>query len=293
VVDDKRPLEERSAAASLLGRDAKQPDLDLSLSLLTSLLTPKTPPGVQRSAVQSIARVAGDKTPDLLTSSWAGMSPEIRLTAIDLLLGQEPWAFELLKQVEAGKISPGGIDLPRRQRIEKLGSTRLSDLVRKLLGDAANAARDKVVESYKPALELTGDVERGQKVYIQNCAVCHRIGNQGNEIGPDLRSVRDWPADSILANVLDPNRKVEPRYLSYTATLNNGQVLFGVISAESGSSLTIKGLDGKETTALRAQVKSLEGTNKSLMPDGLEAAVNRQQMADLIRFLKEPPATAH
>jgi putative heme-binding domain-containing protein len=290
AIDESRPLEDRAAAASLLARDPKQ--LDLDLSLLSGLLTPKAPPAVQRSAVQSIVRSAGDKTPGLLTSSWTGMSPEIRVTAIDLLLGQEPWAFELLKQVDAGKISAGEIDIPRRQRLEKLGSARVSDLAKKLLGETSNAARERVLESYKPALDLTGDVQRGQKVYVQNCAVCHRIGTQGNEIGPDLRSVRDWPADQILTNVLDPNLKAEPRYLSYTATLKNGQVLFGVISSETASSITIKGLDGKETTALRADVKTLEGTNKSLMPDGLEAAVSQQQMADLIRFLKEPPATA-
>jgi putative heme-binding domain-containing protein len=291
AIDEKRSLEERSAAVSLLGRDPKQ--LDADLTILAGLFTPNTPPPVQRAAVQSITRTAGDKTPGILASNWAGMSPEIRVAAIDLLLGQEPWAFELLKQVEAGRITAAEIDVPRRQRLEKLGSARVTELAKKLLGATSSAARDKVVEAYKPALELTGDVQRGQKVYTQNCAVCHRLGDQGNEIGPDLRSVRDWPADSILANVLDPNRKVEPRYLGYAATLNNGQILFGIIAAETASSLTIKGLDGKDTTVLRADVNSLEGTNKSLMPDGLEAAVNQQQMADLIRFLKEPPATAH
>jgi putative heme-binding domain-containing protein len=290
AIDDARPLEERAAGASLLARDPK--DLDGDLSLLTGLLTPQTPPQVQRAVVRAIARGAGDKTPGILTASWGGLSPEIRVAAVDLLLGHEPWAFALLQQVEAGKVGASDIDVTRRGRLEKLNSPRVAELAKKVLGETSNAARAKVVEAYEPALKLTGDVQRGLRVYVQHCAVCHKYGDQGNEIGPDLRSVRDWPADSILANILDPNRKVEPKYLSYQATLNNGDVAFGVITAETGTSLTIKGLDGKDTTVVRADVKSLEGTNRSLMPDGLEATINKQQMADLIRFLKEPPATA-
>jgi putative heme-binding domain-containing protein len=287
AIDDTKSPAERAAAASLLGRDPKEAAGDLDL--LTALLTPQTPPPVQRNVVRSIARAGGEKTPALLAANWAGMSPEIRGVSVDLLIANEPWAFELLKQVEAGKVSPGDIDVSRRKRLEKFETPRVKELAAKVLGETSNAARAKVVESYASALQLTGDVNRGLKLYTQNCAVCHKYGEQGNEIGPDLRSVRDWPADSILANTLDPNRKVEPRYLSYTATLNSGDVLFGVITNETGNSLAIKGLDGKETTVLRADVKSLEGSNRSLMPDGLEAALNKQQMADLIRFLKEPP----
>ncbi len=77
--------------------------------------------------------------------------------------------------------------------------------------------------------------------------------------------------------------------MSYTATLNNGDVAFGVITAETGNSLTLRGLDGKDTSILRNDLKSLAGSNRSLMPDGIEAALDKQQMADVIRFLKEPP----
>jgi putative membrane-bound dehydrogenase-like protein len=291
AIDDARPAEERAAAASLLGRDPAE--LELDRSILIELMKAQVPPEAQRAAVRSIARAANDATvPDVLTSNWAGLSPEIRLSAVDLLLGQEPWAFELLKRIETGKATAGDIDVSRRQRLGGLNSQRVNELAGKVLGDASNEARAKVVEKYQPALKLTGDVKRGLKAYVQNCAVCHKYGEHGNEIGPDLRSVRDWPAENILTNIIDPNAKVEPRYLSYTATLNNGDVVFGVITAETGNSLTMVGLDGKVTTILRGDLKSLEGSNKSLMPDGLESALSKQAVADVIRFLKEPPAPA-
>jgi putative heme-binding domain-containing protein len=108
----------------------------------------------------------------------------------------------------------------------------------------------------------------------------------GQEIGPDLRSVSGWEKEQLLVAILDPNRQVEPRYLSYTAVTNEGQSMFGIITAETAGSITIKGLDGKEQVLQRANVKSLEGTNQSLMPVGVESAVSDQDLADVIRFLQ-------
>ena len=65
-----------------------------------------------------------------------------------------------------------------------------------------------------------------------------------------------------------------------------GQTLFGIISAESPASITIKGLEGKETTVLRSAIKSLAGSNRSLMPDGLEATLSKQD----IRFALSAPS---
>jgi putative heme-binding domain-containing protein len=87
-----------------------------------------------------------------------------------------------------------------------------------------------------------------------------------------------------------PHRAVGPRYLSFAATLNDCQTLFGIISAESIASITIEGLDGKETTVLRSAIKSLAGTNRSLMPDGLESALTKQDLADVIRFVLSAPS---
>ena len=97
-----------------------------------------------------------------------------------------------------------------------------------------------------------------------------------------------WQPETILTAVLDPNRQVEPRYLGYTATLTDGETVFGVITSETGGAIAMKGLDGKERTLLRDSIKTLAGTKRSLMPDGLEAQIGKQDMADLIRFLRAP-----
>jgi putative heme-binding domain-containing protein len=79
---------------------------------------------------------------------------------------------------------------------------------------------------------------------------------------------------------------VEPRFISYTAKTSDDQEAFGIITSESGGSITLRGLDGKEQTISRTNLKSLISTNHSLMPMGFESAMSSQEMADLIAYLQ-------
>jgi putative heme-binding domain-containing protein len=78
---------------------------------------------------------------------------------------------------------------------------------------------------------------------------------------------------------------VEERYMLYTATTLDGRTLAGMVTNEAGTSLTLLGLDGREQPILRSELRSLTSTTRSLMPDGLEATLDEQAMADLIAFL--------
>jgi putative heme-binding domain-containing protein len=233
-----------------------------------------------------MARTGNEAVPGLLLGKWATFSPDLRLATADLLIGRELWAFAMQQEVEAGRINPAEFDAARKQRLIYHASGRVKSLAQKLLASTANAARQSVLDDYRPALSLTGNAKNGAKLFAQNCAVCHRVGEVGNEIGPNLRSVIDWQGDALLTAIMDPSRAFEPRFQGYTATLENGDAAFGIITAETATAITIKGLDAKERTIPRSAIKSLVGTNKSLMPDGLEAQIDKQGLADLLRYVR-------
>jgi putative heme-binding domain-containing protein len=281
----------RAAAVAILGHaplDAAAATADADLKAFANLLAPQTPPVVQSAVVKAIARRGGDRSPALLTAGFAALSPQTRGEVLDVLLSRETWTVEVLKQVEAGAIPRQQFDPTRRQRLTAHKSEAVRTLAETLFGGGgANATvRAKVIEQRRGALAKTGDATRGLRVFTENCAVCHRFGDRGQEVGPDLRSVSAWESEALLAAILDPNRLVEPRYLSYNVTLNDGQSLFGIITADAAAGVTLKGLDGKEQPVPRTALKSLIGTNKSLMPDGFESAMKDQDLADLIAFIK-------
>jgi putative heme-binding domain-containing protein len=107
----------------------------------------------------------------------------------------------------------------------------------------------------------------------------------GNAIGPDIAVVKDRSVPYLLTHILDPNLAVEDRYMYYTASTLDGRALTGTLVGESTNSITLLGLDGREQQILRSEIRSLVSSGRSLMPDGLEAAINEQAMADLIAFL--------
>src|SRR5439155_18220185 len=132
------------------------------------------------------------------------------------------WAFELLKQVEAGKVLAAEIDPARRQRLIRHTSQRIRTLADSTIGEASALGRNKVIADYATVATMTADAPRGAKVFAQNCTACHRLGELGQEIGPNLQSVAGWSIDGMLTAILDPSRSAEPRYLAYNCTLSTG-----------------------------------------------------------------------
>ena len=142
-----------------------------------------------------------------------------------------------------------------------------------------------VIKDYQAALNLNGDQESGKALFKKHCAACHRLENVGNPVGADLNGIRNRGLDAVLLNVLDPNREVKPKYLTYVIVDLNGRTITGMISDESANSITVRKPDGTSTTILRSEIDLLKSTGLSFMPEGLEKQINKQQMADLLSYL--------
>jgi hypothetical protein len=91
--------------------------------------------------------------------------------------------------------------------------------------------------------------------------------------------------------ILDPNRAVEAKFLSYTAATRDGRQFAGMLAAETGNSITLVAQENKQQTILRTEIEELESSGKSLMPEGMEKDLPPQALADLLAFLnaQEPP----
>src|SRR5205823_10615333 len=103
----------------------------------------------------------------------------------------------------------------------------------------------------------------------KTASACHDFGQIGKPVGPDLRAVGDKSPQSFLIAIIDPNRAVETRYTNYVAETKGGDVITGIITSETGASVTLISADGKPQTILRDNLKTLRSTGTSLMPENL------------------------
>ena len=205
------------------------------------------------------------------------------------MLGGRSRLLPLLQAIQNGVIPANQVPFARRAVLLRSTDAQVKELAMELFGNAAPSPRKEVIAKYQTALSMKGDASRGKVVFETACATCHRAGDLGKDVGPNLATIRQWNADQVLSNILDPNREVAPNFVSYTIETKDGRTLDGIIADESAASVTLKRADDVTETVLRRDIISISGSGLSLMPEGLEAAITVEQMADLIAFLLPPP----
>jgi putative heme-binding domain-containing protein len=192
----------------------------------------------------------------------------------------------LLDEVEAKRVKPGDIDAFRVRQLLTHGNPGIRERAQRLLRDSLPADRKKVLDQYQISLALDGDPGRGREVFKKNCATCHRVAGIGIDVGPDIADTRTKTESALLVDILNPNQAIDNNYINYLVATKSGRTLTGLLVAETASSLTLKRAEGQTDVVLRQDVESIESTGLSLMPDGLEKTISVQEMADLLRFLK-------
>jgi putative heme-binding domain-containing protein len=219
-----------------------------------------------------------------LLQAWTGLSPALRATAAEALFARPAWLSAFLDALEQGTIGRGDLDAARLELLKTYPDSTVQKRAAALFAQGLPRRQD-VVTAYQPALSRPGDRDRGKALFKTHCSTCHRLENVGQQVGADLSAIRDRGLDSVLLNILDPNREVKPQYQSYVLVTAGGRILTGMIVAETANGLTLRRPDGGEETVLRLEIDELKSTGLSFMPEGLEKQVDVAAMADLLAYL--------
>jgi putative membrane-bound dehydrogenase-like protein len=262
--------------------------LETASGPLVGVLTPASPPELQLAAVRALAAHAGPKVTPLLLDSWTQLGPSVRREVLEQLLSVPGRIPAFLAAVEAGKVRPSEVEPARIAQLKAHPNAGIRTRAAKAFAGQGTADRKKLIDEYRPALELTGDPIRGQAVFKQHCAACHKLGDDGHEVGPNLlATIPGKSGEDLLISLLDPNREVDPRYLSYVANVADGRTLTGIVTAETAAAVVLRRSDGVEDTIRRGDLDSLKSSGLSLMPDGMEKNVSKQDVADLFSYLRK------
>jgi putative membrane-bound dehydrogenase-like protein len=274
---------DRPAAARLL---AHAP-FDLAGPALAAALAPTVPGDVQSAAVRALAAHADPKVADLLLKDWKGYGPAVRAAVLDALLARPDRSLALLAAVEAGAVPPAAVSPAQVQQLKAHPDAAVKAKAGAVFKQALDADRAKVVAAYKPALDLKGDAAAGKQLFAKHCAACHKLDGVGHDVGANLlATLGNKSGEDLLAAVFDPNREVDPRYLTYQVGTADERVLTGVVVAETPTSITLRRAEGLEDVILRANLASFRATALSLMPVGFEKELKPQNVADLFAYLR-------
>jgi putative heme-binding domain-containing protein len=238
------------------------------------------------AAIRALGGYSQKEISEEMIARWADSTPAVRNEAMQVLLRRTSFTLSLLKAVEKKIIAADEIPPSRLTYLRGHRNSEVKGLALKVLGRKSNAAREKIITTFLPAIRLEGKIKPGQEIFVTRCATCHRLNGQGFELGPDLETTRRWSKAELLTHVIDPNSKVEPAQKIYQITTRTDEDYAGLIVAESANSITLGQPQGIKTTILRANIRKMKSLGVSMMPEGLEAGLALQDMADLLSYLK-------
>ncbi|MCI0379244.1 MAG: c-type cytochrome, partial [Gemmataceae bacterium] len=152
---------------------------------------------------------------------------------------------------------------------------------------SAVAEHEKLLQA---ALGRPGEPDKGRKLFFDvaksQCLKCHRLGNQGEHIGPDLSGIgKRFARVHLIESILEPSRTITPSFETLFVELKDGRVLNGVRVAETETTLTLGDNQGKKYDLPRAQIEMSRQLPLSTMPDGLERPLSTDDFVNLIAFL--------
>lgn len=156
---------------------------------------------------------------------------------------------------------------------------------------AASTDPARVLRDYRDfAFGREGNAARGRELFQEEqraaCSKCHTVDGQGGKAGPDLYAVGDmFPRRDLIRAVLEPSSDIAVGYGTTLVEMKSGEEYQGILKDSTADQLVLIGADGVKRTLLMAQVKEQRGSPLSLMPEGLQSGLSRQEFADLIEYL--------
>jgi putative heme-binding domain-containing protein len=131
-----------------------------------------------------------------------------------------------------------------------------------------------------------GEADAGKKVFARICIACHKAAGEGAEFGPDLTTVGSrLKREEIVESVIDPNAKIDPKYLATNITTAEGEEVSGLVAGEDEQTVTVVMGSGQKQVIKKSTIKGREALKVSSMPEGLVQTMAAQEFVDLIEFL--------
>ncbi|HLW66320.1 MAG TPA: PQQ-dependent sugar dehydrogenase [Gemmataceae bacterium] len=193
--------------------------------------------------------------------------------------------------IAARQLGRGELKGTEREQLLKAAAELPAGLIRDLFDGYLPATARKIGSNPRPRsiLSLQGDANRGEKLFWSqavNCGSCHKIGERGTALGPDLTALgKTRSREDLLESILEPSRRIEPKFAAYLAQTKDGRSFTGLLVQRDEKVVVLRDAQNKEITVAANNLEELKPSRTSLMPTGQIAGLTAQEAADLLEYL--------
>lgn len=134
------------------------------------------------------------------------------------------------------------------------------------------------------------NLERGRRAFVDaQCISCHRFGNDGGPVGPELSGAGSkYDRHSLLESILEPSKVIAEPYRNQSIFLKDGDSFSGRIVRETSDEVILETdpLNGTREVLSRSKIDRIVPAALSPMPDGLANVLTREEIVDLVSYLQ-------
>jgi putative heme-binding domain-containing protein len=218
----------------------------------------------------------------------AGGDPATR-QRVESLIATPGGALRLVRSLHQKQVSPAiesmAIEIALAQ--DDVG---IRGLFEPFLPPDQRARRLGAVVQPEQILGLSGDASRGEKLFHATtgitCVNCHRIGQAGKEVGPDLTLIgKKLNRAQLLESILEPSKTIDPSFVTWLVVTDDGRAMTGMVIERTDQRVSIKDAQGQVHRIAQASIEQMVAQPQSMMPDLLAQDMTAQQLADLLEYL--------
>lgn len=292
AADPRAVQADRIALVELLGQLGETS----SLPVLLDLADRDPNQAVRLAALNALGGFRQPEVAEKLIARYPGLSASLRARVLSLLCSRTAWAGPLLDAIQQGQVPAKDLRPPQVLQIVQLDDSALTARIEKVWGRVPGPGSPEKIRRIAEIRGLLpegdkGNAARGRPIFQENCAVCHRLFDEGEAIGPDLTGVERNSLDFLLTSLVDPSALIRNEYQAQTVALSDGRVLTGLVVEETGKTLTLFDGNRQKTVVPRDQIEEMKPSAVSLMPEGQLDKLSDGQIRDLFRYLQSsgPP----
>jgi putative heme-binding domain-containing protein len=152
----------------------------------------------------------------------------------------------------------------------------------------------------QPLMEQVGkgrNFNRGREVFYEaQCSACHRYGDQGGAIGPDLTAVATrFKRQDLLESMTEPSKVLSEQYMNTSIETKNGQVIVGRVVEENPEKVVLRPnpLEENTITVRKSDIENRAPSKLSPMPVGLLNTFNQSDILDLLAYMESQGDAQH
>lgn len=241
---------------------------------------------LQRRVINALSSVNDAGAGAQLIAAWSKVSPELRDAMFDALFKRVEWSDALVEALRAKTLTPVALGAANGYRLRNHPNKPLAEKAGAVLDQLRGPEALQIaalITQWTPEIQKPGNLENGKKLFTDNCAACHVYKDEGRNLAPNLTGMgAHGPAD-LLVHIVDPNRVVEPNFVSVSIETKDELTYDGMIERENNAELVLRNAAG-DYTIRKDNIAKRSATGRSLMPEGFEA-VGLEGMRDLLAYL--------